>query len=33
MLSIATNMDLEIEQLDVKTDFLHGHLEEEIYMQ
>ena len=33
VLSIATSMDLEVEQQDVKTTFLHGHLEEEIYMQ
>ena len=33
MLSIAARMNLEVEQLDVKTAFLHGDLEEEIYMQ
>ena len=33
VLSIATNVNLEVEQLDVKTTFLHGDLEEEIYMQ
>ena len=32
MLSIATSMDLEVEQLNVKMAFLHGDLEEEIYM-
>ena len=30
VLSIAASMDLEVEQLDVKTAFLHGDLEEEI---
>ena len=33
VLSIAASMNLEVEQLDVKTAFLHGDLEEEIYMQ
>ena len=33
VLSIATSMDLEVEQLDVKMAFLHGDLEEDIYMQ
>ena len=32
VLSIAARMNLEVEQLDVKTAFLHGDLEEEIYM-
>ena len=32
VLSIAENMNLEIEQLDVKTTFLHGELDEKIYM-
>ena len=32
ILGLASNKDLEIEQLDVKTTFLHGDLEEEIYM-
>lgn len=32
MLSITVNHDLELEQLDVKTAFLNGTLEEEIYM-
>ena len=32
MLSIAANMDLKVKQLDVKTAFLHGDLEDEIYI-
>ncbi|XP_062080009.1 uncharacterized protein LOC133784749 [Humulus lupulus] len=32
MLSIATEQDLEVEQLDVKTTFLNGILEEDVYM-
>ena len=32
-LSMAASMNLEIEQLDVKTTFLHGGGGEEIYMQ
>jgi hypothetical protein len=31
-MSLAIAFDLEIEQMDVKTTFLHGDLEEEIYM-
>ena len=33
VLGLAANMNLEIEQLDVKTAFFHGDLEEEIYME
>jgi hypothetical protein len=32
LLSIVATFDLEVEQMDVKTKFLHGDLEEEIYM-
>ena len=32
LLSIAIAFDFEVEQMDVKTTFLHGDLEEEIYM-
>jgi hypothetical protein len=31
-LYVATAFDFEVEQMDVKTTFLHGDLEEEIYM-
>ncbi|KAL4323581.1 hypothetical protein GQ457_11G003910 [Hibiscus cannabinus] len=33
VLGLAATLDLEVEQLDVKTTFLHGDLEEEIYME
>ena len=33
ILSLVAMEDLHLEQLDVKTTFLHGDLEEEIYMQ
>lgn len=33
VLSLTASLDLELEQLDVKTAFLHGDLHEEIYME
>ena len=33
VLGLAASLDLEIEQMDVKTTFLHSDLEEEIYME
>lgn len=33
MLSIVVDKDLELEHLDVKTAFLHGTIEEDIYME
>lgn len=33
MLSIMAKMDLELQQIDVKIVFLHGDLEENIYME
>jgi len=33
ILSHVAEEDLHLEKLDVKTTFLHGDLEEEIYMQ
>eukprot|EP00253_Pinus_taeda_P026067 PITA_26067 len=32
LLSVVVDFDFEVEQMDVKTSFLHGDLEEEIYM-
>ena len=32
VLSLVATEDLHLEQLDVKTTFLHGDLDEEIYM-
>ena len=32
LLALAIQYDYELDQLDVKTAFLHGDLEEEIYM-
>ena len=33
VLGLTVNLNLEIEQMDVKTTFFHGDLEEDIYME
>ena len=33
VLGLAASFDLEVEQMDVKTVFLHGDVEEEIYIE
>ena len=33
LLRITAAQDLKLEQMDVNTVFLHGHLEESIYME
>ncbi|KAG7563868.1 Integrase catalytic core [Arabidopsis suecica] len=33
LMSAVVDQDLELEQMDVKTAFLHGNLEEELYME
>ena len=33
ILAIVTSMDLELHKIDVKTAFLNGELDEEIYME
>ena len=31
-MSLATTFDLKVEQIDMKRKFLHGYLDENIYM-
>ena len=33
VLALLAHQDLELEQLDVKLTFLHGNLDEEIFME
>ena len=33
ILGLATNLDLEVDKMDVTTAFLHGDLDKEIYME
>ena len=33
ILALVAMLDMEFDQLDIKTTFLNGNLEEEIYMQ
>lgn len=33
VLGLATTWDLELDQLDVKMTFLHGDIDEELYME
>ena len=33
ILGLAASLDLEVEQMDVKTVFLHGDLDKKIYME
>jgi len=32
LLAIVAQLDVELEQIDVKTSFLHGELEKKIYI-
>lgn len=32
LLSVVVNLDLELEQMDIKTTFLHGNIEETLYI-